>query len=245
MQGLRATFYDLRGYFVPGAVILLLICELPGASDLVPHWQFFGDGTPLVRAALFAIIAYVVGHILNAIANFTIDRLPFGSYPPASYFKSPGGTGVSAFQADFPDATATALAAAIERVFGMEGRPQSERGQVAKAAYWPCFQFVLARQNTETENFLGLTGFYRAMTVAMFTIALAYGGVAIASRSWAYVVATASSVSIGLLFLARFARFGRYLAKTVYSNFLHLSNEHLARPSQGTPDAATGPSDST
>jgi len=37
-----------------------------------------------------------------------------------------------------------------------------------------CFQFVMNIQNVETENFLGLTGFYRGITSAMLITFVLY-----------------------------------------------------------------------
>ena len=95
MKELRMTFYDLRGYFIPGSIMLWALLELLDLTGYVPSTRVISTLSPSMKGGLFIIIAYAVGHGLHAIANFTIDKLPFASYPPKDYFNGK-------FQTDFP-----------------------------------------------------------------------------------------------------------------------------------------------
>lgn len=219
MNEIRTTFYEIRSYFVPGGVVLWAIMELLGLTGYEATTRAASAFPVAFKAALFILVAYVIGHALHGIANFTIDKLPFGSYPPSDYFKGK-------FAEDFSQEAASSLLVAVLSILRAKEPGDGNTNEIIRKAYWVCFQYVMNEQNLETENFLGLTGFYRGITVAMMSISVMYLYVFFEIKMsadiwWIGVMATA----LTLLFLMRVKKFGYYLARTVYSNFLYIYNE--------------------
>lgn len=215
MKELRTTFYELRSYFVPGSMVLWAVLELMVLAGYEPSTGAIGSLSASVKGVLFIVIAYVIGHGLHVVANYTIDKLPFGSYPPKDYFNEK-------FEQDFPPEAIASLFKATAAMLGIQNPDAANAKETIKKAYWFCFQYVMNLQNVETENFLGLTGFYRGITAAMVVIS----GMYLLSFAY-YCMSTMGiiglcSILVGLMFLTRARRFGYYLTKTIYCNFLHL-----------------------
>lgn len=216
MKELRATLYDLRGYFIPGAVMLWAIIELfTNLGYTVANSPVIDSLSSTSKGVLFAIIAYASGHMLHAIANITIDRLPFSSYPPKDYFEKK-------FANDFSPEQAESLYIATKDFLNITTEEETNKHNIIKGAYWPCFQFLMHLNNVETENFLGLTGFYRGMATAMLMIFPSYLLALFKKPELGLALISLAALIAGLLFLARAKRFNYYLAKTVYSNFLYI-----------------------
>lgn len=215
MKELRATFYELRSYFIPGSLVLWAVLELMVLAGYEPSTGAIGSLSASVKGVLFIVIAYVIGHGLHVVANYTIDKLPFGSYPPKDYFDGK-------FDKDFSPEAIASLFKATAALLGIQNPDATNAKETIKKAYWICFQYVMNLQNMETENFLGLTGFYRGISAAMVVISGMY------LFSFAYYCKSTMgiiglcSILVGLMFLTRVRSFGYYLAKTVYCNFLHL-----------------------
>lgn len=222
MKELRTTFYELRSYFVPGSVVLWAVLELMSMTGYEPSTRAMSCLSSPARGVLFIVIAYVIGHGLHVVANYTIDKLSFGSYPPRDYFDKK-------FEQDFSSEAISALFKATAAILGIQNPDATNAKETIKKAYWLCFQYVMSFQNIETENFLGLTGFYRGITAAMAVISVMYLlSFAYYCKSMLGIIGLCSFL-IGLMFLTRVRRFGYYLARTVYFNFLQLYNEKGAR----------------
>lgn len=216
MKDLRATFYDLRGYLIPGCIFLWGIIVFINACGYCIDLTSLNSLSPMAYLIFFLVFAYTLGHLLHAISNQTIDRLPFASYPPKNYFDS-------TFDEIFSEETKDALVTAIARFTGAVPPPASLKKNFTKNEYWTCFQYVMFREVAEVETFLSLTGFYRGMTVGTALLAFLFLGRGVvakdASAVWIGVACLASSG----FFLKRVERFSRYLATTSYLNFLYLS----------------------
>jgi hypothetical protein len=220
MKELRTTFYEIRGYFVPGSIVLWAILELMGMAGYLPTTEAISSLPPSARGVLLLAIAYVIGHGLHALANYTIDKMPFGSYPPKNYFDKK-------FENDFSPEAISSLFKAVATLLAIQSPDTANAKDTIKKAYWVCFQYVMNSQNTETENFLGLTGFYRGITSAMGVISTLYFVAFLFYCQVRLGIISACCFLIALLFLTRVQRFGYYLAKNVYSNFLHLYTEQV------------------
>ncbi len=77
IENIRVTLYDIFGFFVPGTVLL--------GAILVALWAIYLPGLPLGSldmttwtSVLFAILAYVAGHLCQAIGN-QLQRLSSSS----------------------------------------------------------------------------------------------------------------------------------------------------------------------
>lgn len=217
MKEIRTTFYDLRGYFIPGSILLWVVIELLGLSGGESS-QVINSFSPAVKVLFFIVVSYVIGHALHATANFTIDKLPFSSQPPKNYFERK-------FAEDFQEPAAELLYNSITGLFGKADAQQEDARVTIKKSYWLCLQYCLNRQNVETENFLGLTGFYRGVTMSLLTIAALYFWMAFKLSDCTKGMIGLGALLLAGLFLTRVKRFNYYLTRTVYSNFLHLTAE--------------------
>lgn len=215
MKEIRTTFYELRSYFVPGSVMLWAIIELLALTGYQSSTAGIDSLSATVKAILFIIIAYVIGHTLHALANFTIDKFPFASYPPKNYFKQQ-------FRKDFSPQAIDSLFNKCVSITDIKKTAGVNAAETIRDSYWVCFQFVMNAQNIETENFLGLTGFYRGITSAMLVTFILYISAYLKTSNVEIGITALISLFLLVLFLTRVRRFGNYLAKTVYSNFLHL-----------------------
>lgn len=204
--------------------MLWAVLELLGLTGYAPSNGVVSTLSPSMRGVLFVIIAYAIGHGLHAIANFTIDKLPFASYPPKDYFNGK-------FQKDFPKSMADSLFRTIASMLGIPAEETSRATDVIRDAYWICFQFVMNCQSVETENFQGMTGFYRGMASAMLVTATMYAVAFVEFREGQLGIIAICALLAGGLFLSRARRFSYYLARTVYANFHHLYNEKKTTPS--------------
>lgn len=218
MKELRATFYELRSYFLPGSMVLWAVLELMVLTGYEPSTGALSSLSPSVRGVLFIVIAYVIGHGLHVVANYTIDKMSFGTYPPKDYFDAK-------FEQDFSPEAIASLFKATAAILGIQNPDAANAKETIKKAYWVCFQYVMNLQNVETENFLGLTGFYRGITAAMAVISGMYLLSSVYYCKGVLGIIGLCSFLAGLMFLTRVRRFGYYLVRTVYFNFLHLYNQ--------------------
>ena len=214
MKEIRTTFYELRSYFVPGGVLLWTILEMLDLCGYEPTTHVISTLSSSFKAILFIIISYVIGHGLHIVANYTIDKLPFASYPPKDYFDE-------RFAQDFSKETIDALFKSIVAMLGIQKAEAANVKEIVRNAYWVCFQYVMNRQNVETENFLGLTGFYRGITSAMMLTFVMYSVAFIRFHESQLGIISLFAFFMGGLFLTRVRRFNYYLVKTVYANFLN------------------------
>ncbi|MBI2355280.1 MAG: hypothetical protein HYV06_09665 [Deltaproteobacteria bacterium] len=218
MKELRATFYELRSYFVPGSMVLWAVLELMVLTGYEPSTGALSSLSQSVRGVLFIVIAYVIGHGLHVVANYTIDKMSFSSYPPKDYFDAK-------FEQDFSPEAIASLFKATAAILGIQNPDAANAKETIKKAYWVCLQYVMNLQNVETENFLGLTGFYRGITAAMAVISGMYLLSSVYYSKGVLGIIGLCSFLAGLMFLTRVRRFGYYLVRTVYFNFLHLYNQ--------------------
>ena len=229
MRDLAFTLYDLVAYFVPGAIVVWALTELAGRMGLCVQSITTLPETALVVVALAAI--YAMGHALHAIANLTIDFLPFGGYPPRNYFPKQ-------FENDFQEPFRTTLYGHIVRSFHVQGTRQpgdsiavvsGSVNDTVKNAYWACYTVVAqSKPNSLVQVFSSMSGLCRGLCVGCFVIALAYLVGSFLLNSLTLLIVVAVALGAGCLFLNRAMRFKRYLTRTVYSDFLYTNKELLS-----------------
>lgn len=229
MKSVRLTIYDAVGYFVPGAVLLWSLRHglVSLGSSCGDH--LLGDLPAAAQVAFLATLSYVGGHILHGLANFTIDRMPFGGNPPRNYFREH-------FHCDFSNAAISSLAAAISRRFGLAlpAEPDGRDSSFFESTYWLCYTFgVQEREDGLTSVFQALHGLYRALTLCCLISAILFAASAV--RCWRPLSFSVSvtALLLTLLFAMRAARFGRHVARTALADFLCLALGSSA--SQSTP----------
>lgn len=203
---LTITLYDLFGYLIPGIVALSGI-GLFFWAVLDPGLKPDGDLKAVVWTALF-LIAYLLGHVVQAIANFT---------PGLNY---------SLVETWHDDSTAGPFKGVIEKKLEAKGLLPTDADQ--KQTYRMCDIVVTQKSATsEHELFTYREGFYRGMSVALIllaiglfarllegpaTITLDKDHTATRSMLFFYVVAT---LVAAYLYFVRFERFTRLKAWAV------------------------------
>jgi hypothetical protein len=215
MKDFKATLYDIKGYLLPGLLTLWSLSEALSLAGccLQPNVLSFSLS---VKATVALAVAYVTGHGLHAVCNYTIDKLVYSCYHSTTYFNKE-------FVKDFGLNALDALAASVDSRFGIALLPNSleaQKRELIKQQYWSAFQWAMKAGIADVENFLGLTGFYRGITMAAFIS----GFVFVISyfyhpnpQSAGFAVAL---IGTAALFLTRVRRFNCYLAKSVLGNFI-------------------------
>lgn len=222
MTGIRLTIFDWITYLFPGVIVIWAAWELFQLTGNQFPGLAIRDLPLAAQSILLPVICYSVGHVLQSIANFTIDLLPSGDYPPRNYFPKKSD---EHFGKEFQKT----LLSGILNCFGIPEEETEEPASVndiIKNAYWPCYTFLVQKQhNSLIQVFLSIAGFYRSMSVSGFLIAIGYFIAGLVIKSWVPILVAIAAVLMGLLFLARVVIFKEYLTKTVYSEFLSAIEE--------------------
>lgn len=211
MNNLKMTFYDWIAYLFPGGILCWFIFEISGklfqnASNLMIIKSSF------IQGVMFIVFSYVCGHLLHAIANFTLDLLPSGGYPSNSYFSKK-------FDKDFDEFLVKKL------IFLLGDESPLDQKEYVKKHYWLCFTKVTSHNSDSLANlFLAHNGFYRGLTICMLLI--------IAPFNILYNIGLCSHIGISVILMAvailshiRSCRFKNYLIKTVYTDFIRIAGD--------------------
>ena len=78
----RFSYYDLLAYVVPGTVVLWATIKLAEALDIL---QFVSTQSTLVNASAFVVIAFIVGHLVQAEAQRRLDAAYWFSVFPNGF----------------------------------------------------------------------------------------------------------------------------------------------------------------
>jgi hypothetical protein len=217
MDKVKYTFYDLMGYFIPGSLVLWLFAELLNLMNFDYSFLLIINVHITIKVAFLIIISYSVGHLLHGIANLTIDKLPSGSYPPKSYFPEQ-------FYKDFDKPVAKKLFEQIRKKFQIKDKIKNDLVNLVEKSYWLCFSYVSkAGKDTLTQTFLSISGFYRGLATGFYLMTICYLLVFLYTCTWLLLIIAVSCLIAGVLFFLRNVRFKNYLTKTVYSEFLTLT----------------------
>jgi len=228
MDKLISSLYDLIAYLVPGALVFTAVAYLATSADVNTQQTY--SIPELALGLILMALMYTIGHLLHAIANYTIDRLPSGGYPPRDYFPEQ-------FNKDFDLQFRITLFNRIVALFQLpEQSLGSGQGKIVdenklaltvKNAYWPCYIVVEHSQaQSLAQRFSSISGLYRGLTIGSFVTALFYLIGAWHLNNLMLVWIALAAVGIAIVFLLRNIRFKYYLTKTVYSSFLHITRDH-------------------
>lgn len=246
----RFSFYDFLGYIIPGAILLLAViywAESVLEFDLVTVASISDVG----QTTLFLIVAYLVGHLMQA----------FGRRLEKTEAKSSGYFSVRFLR---PDATfytqdfKKQLLDAIQETFALTplvDPPDNEtRDRRLQEMFNVCYTYVIQRgigQHAEIHN--ATYGFFRGALVLwlvviplFFVAVLRHASIAVASAldynetpfdeaKWHLVVAGMAVLLAGVTYpivRERFQHFGRRFVDAVYrSFFVSVSSGGLSRQS--------------
>jgi len=226
ITGLRFTILDWITYLFPSGIIIWAVRGLFHVAGKSFPTLVISDLPLFGQVILFLVICYSIGHVLQSIANFTIDLLPFGGYPPRNYFPKK-------FDKHFSKEFQRVLLSSILKHFGIQEKERIKpflAKKIIKNAYWHCYTFLLQKQqNSLAQVFLGLAGFLRSMSVCSFLIAIGYFITGLVVKNWVPIWVAIAALLIGFLFLARVIAFKEYLTMTVYSEFLSAIQEGVEK----------------
>jgi hypothetical protein len=223
MKGIKITIYDWLGYLVPGSLVVWAFVELSHLFDVNLSASVLFTLPATAQVIFLLILCYAVGHMLHALANLTIDKHTAPGFAPSGYFPNQ-------FDKHFPGVLGEKIRRNIARYFEM----REDEPDLINNCYWTCYCLV-ASSNPESlvHTFLGLTGFYRGMSMACFLVAFVYFSIGVSTKVWLHdldvmglalmwviVIIVIVSALLGWLFLNRVARFRSYLARAVLAEFL-------------------------
>lgn len=234
MGELRASLYDIFGYFLPGLVatvgmrLLFWVCLYPSSRlDLSPFNE------PTVLTAL-AVVSYLVGHLLHAIGN----EIPFTRSPGIEPI-TPKPVGWRRIFAR-SQVSAEAVQLADVRIEAQFGAPFLALTQAEKSELIDEARLLHEREN-EREVYIYREGFYRGMTVACALVFIALlgslkpGTLFLTVHKIAYPILWGERLALlplvgisGFLFWKRMLRFAYY--KTSRSIMLWLVTSPATTP---------------
>lgn len=73
----RATFYDIIGYFVPGMLILGIVClwmHILGGNPILRIVLSFASKHVFMTSIIGVVLCYVAGHCVNAISSALLEK---------------------------------------------------------------------------------------------------------------------------------------------------------------------------
>ena len=201
----KFNFYDVYGYFLPGAVVLLLFWVPVG---LVKHQWPAGDWTSAVIAL---VLAYISGLLLQMFAGKVIpSSVGRGADDHERY---PSDRLLDPYSKDKPwrqlsDATKESLAEAIENKFGIcrskidikSTSPTKEIDTTRRDAFFQARHYlILNKDATYAEQFEGMYSLTRGLASAFGIAAAYYAGWALSACSCWPVFGALLVAAIGLL----------------------------------------------
>ncbi|PVX30984.1 hypothetical protein [Sphingomonas pokkalii] len=206
--------YEVIGIITPGTLVALLL-----ASE-VPLFKRFvnGDGLTVGDLGLFVMVAFVLGHLIQAFGNLVEAPVWLFRGLPSSYVRNAEQRLISPAQRKILDA----------RLVAMEG----ESAKLDSVPY-PVFRAITARAYTRVQaagrsaridTFSRTYGLFRGL-VAASTLALGWS-------IFAHRGQTTLLIVLGVMLCAavwRMRRFGEHYARTLWLEFIDL------------PAATTGP----
>jgi hypothetical protein len=219
MKDLRLTLYDFLGYLIPGTILCLTIyCIFQNFNyNLITNFPI--KSSSVIIGFIAFSISYMLGHLIHAISNFTLDLLPYGNYAPKEYF-------IYDFDKDFSLSQIESLALTMSKNLNIDLNNISDKKKFIKDNYWYCYTFIINKnENSLTQIFLNLNGFYRGISVGNFLSGLICIIISIFNCDYSLICLIGIVLIISsIIFYFRAIRFKRYLTKTVYTDFLSLNN---------------------
>lgn len=220
----KFNFYDIYGYFVPGAVLLAILWTPFG---LVTKTWPSADWT---SAIIVVVIAYVLGHIIQSIATFAI-RLEIKDSTGKK--RLPSSVFLDADNDELTDPVKTKIACFIKRQFCLDldvnkiGNPQLDK--VRKNAFFLARGILIqGKASSYAEQFEGMYALTSGL-VAMLALGFFYwlGWAAAAFRckplvDIAILVVAASLLTVAVLSAAllRISDEAKYAIGPLYSGLL-------------------------
>jgi hypothetical protein len=217
MKDIKFTIYDWLGYLIPGTVLLTSIYFVfLDKSELVKVIDF----PDFILGFLLFCIAYIAGHLVHSIANYTIDLLPYGKYAPIDYFKRE-------FSKDFNDSQINRLIQIFNNKYGLIKDDSGSNIEFINKNYWLCYTNVIdKRPDSLIQVFLSLNGLYRGICISCLLSSIILLFKCDLTNGFSeMIIWSVILLFISFMFYLRAKRFKIYLTRTVYTDFISLNNQ--------------------
>lgn len=216
MKDIKLTLYDWLGYLIPGTILIISIYfTIKDTSEFAK--LNFDFGSEFIKGFIFFCLAYLLGHIIHSIANYTIDLLPYGDYAPKKYYDTE-------FSLDFSNGQISTIKKILKRDYDIQIADEKIKIEL-RNNYWLCYTNVVENKpDSLSQTFLYLNGFYRGSSVSLFLVSLTLLLKSIYLRfDTFFLIAGLFSLLFSFLLYLRAKRFKIYLTRTVYSDFISLN----------------------
>ncbi len=166
----RFNFYDIYGYFIPGAILLVLLWLPLGFFDII---------MPSTMSAVIGIIpSYVLGHLIHSIAKDVIKSKKHTESGEERYFSV---IFLDEKNESLSSAVKHKLADLIEKQFELSVADSDEDQKLIDArrndAFRLCRTYVLQHsEKSYAEQFQGMYVLLRGCSVSLFISAAFYAG---------------------------------------------------------------------
>ncbi len=219
MKDLKLTLYDWLGYLTPGSILIISIYLTIKDGKILDKFNIV-DSTDykFVEGIVFFFFAYLIGHIIHAIANLTIDKLPYGKYASKEYYENNLTKDISTTQQK-------AIIDILKEKFMLE--VTDDQKYELKKNYWLCFYDVVDNvENSLSQTFLNINGFYRGTLVSTFIASLIFIIYSMTEENnLEFLFLGFILIIFSILLYQRTKRFKNYLTKAVYFEFLSLNKK--------------------
>ncbi len=193
------NFYDIYGYLLPG-MLLLGLFWLP-FGILTQSWP----NQDISNALFFAVLAYILGHILQTIAN---SLVPSTAPDDKNEQRFPSDFLLDKSNLKFSEDFKSRLAKQVSAMFGLDmGAGQDGDGKIAasrnrQTAFFQARSYLLAKKLAHyVEQFEGLYAMMRGLACSFLAGAIYLAGWGLSfHRSWcrlSTVLAALLAISIG------------------------------------------------
>lgn len=212
-------FYEFTGVLTPGALVLYFVGRIcPETAPFIEAKNFtLGD------LGLFVILAYVAGHLVQALGN-VVERLywkPFGGVPTDWVLKETQSLlaqqQVEALPDKLKEITGITLGKRLVDITNRNWFPITQQVYAAVSA---------AGRAQRVDTFNGNYGMFRGIASA-FILCAVFSMILHWPDGWPVSLAL---LSAGVLSLVRMHRFGTHFARELFVQFLQLNperNPHL------------------
>ncbi len=206
-------FYEFVGILAPGATALLGIGLIYSSV-----WPFFNERVLSVGdLGLFLILAYVAGHLVQAVGNF-VESLwwrVWGGWPTDWVRSNKGNLLAPAQLSALEDKVKTILGLEVDTLQQLPARQWSGITRQVYAAV------SSAGHATRVDTFNGNYGLCRGLAASFLTLCL----LTLVSTGFNSLRAEALLLVASAVALYRMTRFGRHYARELFVQFVQLSPE--------------------
>jgi uncharacterized membrane protein YbhN (UPF0104 family) len=204
IKNLKASIYDILGYFLPGLLVILVLILL----FLNYNVKFlFEEIKRLSTTEIFLaiIIAYIIGHLIQSISNI-LENI-FSKLPLLKYISgAPSYQYLSESNKFYSNEFKKLILDAAKDIFKSENLKEKELFNL-------CYSLILQKGETyRIELFVSLYGFYRGLLYSCLISSILF------SMYRNFILAIAF-VIFAILFLQRYKRFRSYFEDYVYRDF--------------------------